>query len=222
MNPMPPIAGAFRLFDRAVDDYRCAFDVAAGDGPYIRSDYFNDVKSRGKDALAILKDEQRDLLQDARSLREQTEPIVTHTPRSQRQCWDFEGFKTWPQCRYPVRVVRSLEPRQSRRQLDGKLDEVVSDWVWATTVFRNRVSTSEVVHMGHSRWNIETGDSRSLQPQARRPRLQTSRQRHFGLLAVDEGGPQPLYRVLPPKPQTCGAHGLRHPPDRPDDGQRPI
>ena len=86
MNPMPPIAGAFRLFDRAVDDYRCAFDVAAGDGPYIRSDYFNDVKSRGKDALAVLKDEQRDLLQDARSLREQTEPIVTHPHRDQRRC----------------------------------------------------------------------------------------------------------------------------------------
>ena len=138
------------------------------------------------------KDEQRDLLQDARSLREQTEPIVTHTHRGQRQCWDFEGFKTWPQCRYPVRVVRSLETRQSRRQLDGKLDEVVSDWVWATTVFRNRVSTSAVVHMGHSRWNIETGDSRSLRPLARRPCLQTPRQRHLGLLAVDEGGPQPL------------------------------
>ena len=125
------------------------------------------------------KDEQRDLLQDARSLREQTEPIVTHTHRGQRQCWDFEGFKTWPQCRYPVREVRSLETRQIRRQLDGKLDEVVSDWVWGTTLFRNRVSTSAVVHMGHSRWNIETGDSRSLQPLARRPRLQTSRQRHL-------------------------------------------
>ena len=55
MNPTPPIAAALRVFDRAVDDYRRAFDVAAGDGPYIRSDYFNDVKSRGKDALVVLK-----------------------------------------------------------------------------------------------------------------------------------------------------------------------
>jgi len=109
------IAAALRLFDRLVDLYPRAFDVVAGDGLYARSDFFNHVRSGGKHALAVLKDEQRDLLQDARGLCEHTEPLTKKTDRVSRQCWDFEGLTTWPQCRHPVRVVRSLETRQVRR-----------------------------------------------------------------------------------------------------------
>ena len=149
------IAAALRLFDRLVDRYPRAFDVVAGDGLYARSDFFNHVRSRGKHAMAVLKDEQRDLLQDARSLCEHTEPVVKHTERGSRRCWDFEGFTTWSQCRYPVRVVRSLETRQVRRQLDKELEELVSDWFWVTTLPQTMAPTGTVVRLGHDRWTIE-------------------------------------------------------------------
>jgi hypothetical protein len=149
------IATALRLFDRVVDRYPRAFDVAAGDGLYARSDFFNHVRSRGKHALAVLKDEQRDLLKDARSLCEHIEPTVKQTKRGCRQCWDFEGFTTWPQCPYPVRVVRSLETRQVCRQLDGELDELVSDWFWVTTLAKVMAPTGVAVQLGHGRWTIE-------------------------------------------------------------------
>lgn len=149
------IAAALRLFDRLVDQYPRAFDVAVGDGLYARSDFFNHVRARGKHALAVLKDEQRDLLQDARSLCEAIEPVVKQTDRVRRQCWDFEGFTTWPQCQSPVRVVRSLETRQVRRQLDHQLEELVSDWFWVTTLPKITASTGTVVQLGHGRWTIE-------------------------------------------------------------------
>ena len=149
------IAAALRLFDRVVDRYPRAFDVALGDGLYARSDFFNHVRSRGKHALAVLKDEQRDLLQDARSLCEHTEPTMRQTDRGSRRCWDFEGFTTWPQCEYPVRVVRSLETRQVCRQLDQQLEELVSDWFWVTTLPRTMAPTGVVVQFGHGRWTIE-------------------------------------------------------------------
>ena len=149
------IAAVLRLFDRLVDLYPRAFDVVAGDGLYARSDFFNHVRSGGKHALAVLKDERRDLLQDARGLCEHTEPLTKKTDRVSRQCWDFEGFTTWPQCRYPVRVVRSLETRQVRRQLDQQLEELVSDWFWVTTLPKVTAPTGTVVQLGHGRWTIE-------------------------------------------------------------------
>jgi hypothetical protein len=149
------IAAALRLFDRVVDRYPRAFDVVAGDGLYARSDFFNHVRSRGKHVLAVLKDEQRDLLKDARSLCEHNPPIVKQMDRGCRQCWDFEGFTTWPQCQYPVRVVRSLETRQICRQLTGETEELVSDWLWVTTLPKERAPTGVVVQLGHGRWTIE-------------------------------------------------------------------
>jgi hypothetical protein len=159
VEPIQPgedeIAAALRLFDRVVDRYPRAFDVAAGDGLYARSDFFNHVRSRGKHALAVLKDEQRDLLKDARSLCEQTPATELVSARGLSQCWDCEGFTTWPQCHDAVRVVRSVETRQVRRQLDGQWEEQTSDWVWVTTLPQISASTGAVVCMGHSRWSIE-------------------------------------------------------------------
>ena len=150
------IATALRLFDRVVDRYPRAFDVVAGDGLYARSDFFNHVRSRGKHALAVLKDDRRDLLEDARSLCEHSTPTtVTQTQVGCRQCWDFERFTTWPQCQYPVRVVRSLETRQVRRQLNDQIEEWVSDWYWVTTLPKPMASTGVVVQLGHGRWTIE-------------------------------------------------------------------
>ena len=149
------IAAAIRLFDRVVDQYPRAYDVVAGDGLYARSDFFNHVRSAGKHPLAVLKDERRDLLQDAQALCAQTPPVLMQTARGSAQCWDFEGFTSWPQCEYPVRVVRSVETRPIRRQLDGQVQELVTDWVWVTTLPKVTASTRAVVQIGHARWDIE-------------------------------------------------------------------
>lgn len=49
------VAAAKRLIDRVAERYPRAFDVVAGDALYCRADFFNHVKSKGKDALAVLK-----------------------------------------------------------------------------------------------------------------------------------------------------------------------
>jgi hypothetical protein len=149
------VAAAVRVLDRVVKAYPRAFDVVAGDGLYARADFFNHVRSLGKDALAVLKDEQRDLLQDARSLCEQVPPTVTSRDRGREERWDLSGFTTWPQYPGTVRVVRSRETRTVRRQLDRKEHEEVSDWVWVTTLATTRAMTGAVVQMGHGRWDIE-------------------------------------------------------------------
>jgi hypothetical protein len=54
-----------------------------------------------------------------------------------------------------VRVIRSLETHSVKRQLDGKDDPLVSDWIWVTTLPLSLVSTRRAVAFGHQRWDIE-------------------------------------------------------------------
>ena len=149
------IAVAIRLLDRLLPVYPRAFDVVMGDALYADSRFFNWALEHGKEAMAVLKNERRDLYQDARGLFEHSEPVLFPGHPVHHACWDVEGFTTWPQVRQPVRVVRSVEKRTVRRQLDHQPEEVPSDWMWVTTLSKASASTRAVVQMGHSRWTIE-------------------------------------------------------------------
>lgn len=149
------VAAAMRLLERVLRNHPRAFDVVVGDGLYARGPFFNFVRARGKHVLAVLKDEQRDLLQDARGLFETMPPTARRSGSVECTLWDAEGFTTWPQVESPVRVVRSVERRTIRRQLDGQKEEQTSEWFWVTTLPRSMASALTVVQMGHGRWNIE-------------------------------------------------------------------
>jgi hypothetical protein len=149
------VAAAVRLFDRVVVAYPRAFDVLAGDGLYARADFFNHVRGKGKHVLAVLKDENRDLMKDARGLWEQMPPLVRDIGGVHYEVWDLEGFTTWPQCQYPVRVVRTLETRKVKRQKDKKVEEQTAEWVWVSTLPSVSAGTMALVKLGHGRWSIE-------------------------------------------------------------------
>ena len=149
------MAAALRLLDRVLAAYPRAFDVVVLDGLYANSTVFNHILAQGKDVIAVLKDDRRDLAQDAQSLFDQTAPVALPDANRQRLCWDIEAFTSWPQVQQPVRVVRSLETRTVRRQLDDQVEEIESDWLWVTTLSKVRASTRAVVQLGHSRWTIE-------------------------------------------------------------------
>lgn len=149
------VAAAMRLVERVVRAYPRAFDVVVGDGLYAQGRFVNVVRSRGKHVLAVLQDEQRDLLRDARGLFEAMPPTEQRSGGIHRTLWDAEGFTTWPQVESPVRVVRSVERRTVRRQLDGREEGQIAEWFWVTTLPRSVASTAAVVQMGHRRWHIE-------------------------------------------------------------------
>jgi hypothetical protein len=149
------IATALRLLDRVVPAYPRAFDLVQGDGLYTDPRFFQWALAHGKHALAVLKDERRDLLQEAQELFEPMPPVILHEGKVRRECWDLEGFRTWPQVGVPVRVVRSRETRAVRRQLDQQVHQEVSQWYWVTTLPTRQAPTGTVVHLGHARWDIE-------------------------------------------------------------------
>jgi len=149
------VAAALRLLDRVVDQYPRAFDLVQGDALYADPRFFHWATDHGKYALAVLKDDRRDLLQDARRLFEDIPPKSLRDGGCLRECWDLEGFTTWPQVQAPVRVVRSRETRSIRRQLDAQVQTPVSDWFWVMTLPQAQASTGAVVQIGHRRWDIE-------------------------------------------------------------------
>ena len=149
------VAVALRLLDRLVRDYPRAFDVVQGDALYADPRFFNWAIDHGKHAMAVLKNDRRDLLQDAQRLFGDQAPTLVQEASPRRQCWDLEGFTTWPQVKVPVRVVASHETRPVRRQLDGQTQQEVTDWYWVTTLPGKLASTGAVVQIGHRRWGIE-------------------------------------------------------------------
>ena len=146
---------ALRLLARVIPAYPRAFDVVLADALYAQAPFFNFLLDRGKHALVVLKQEERDLYQDVAGLFEHFAPQAGRYRLRQCSWWDFPDLKTWPQVKAPVRAIRSLETHSIRRQLDKQDDPQNSDWIWVTTLSPTQASVERAVHLGHQRWDIE-------------------------------------------------------------------
>lgn len=149
------VACATRLLERVLHKYPRAFDVVIGDGLYARGNFFNFILSHGKQVIAVLKDERRDLLKDAMGVFKTLKPTVKMDGKISRQLWDVEDFQSWDGFGSAVRVVRSVETEQVCRQKTGKIETQVSQWIWATTLSKSLATTETIVALGHGRWAIE-------------------------------------------------------------------
>lgn len=149
------VAAALRLFGRIVHRLPRAFDVVLVDGLYTQAEFFRAVIERGKDVVAVLKDNRRDLLQDALGLFATLQPVLQRDGSTERLLWDQEGFNSWESLGRAVRVVRSQETTRWHSQADGNEETRSADWVWVTTLSTMRADTRRVVDLGHRRWAIE-------------------------------------------------------------------
>jgi hypothetical protein len=149
------VACAMRLLTRALAAYPRAFDLILGDGLYATAPFFNFVIDHGKQVLSVLKDDRRNLYQDAAGLFAHVPPQRGERRGRDCQWWDFPNLVSWPQVKVPLRVVRSLETYSVRRQLDHTVTQETSDWVWVTTLPLQQAPTARVVAWGHQRWDIE-------------------------------------------------------------------
>ena len=146
---------ALRLLARVIPAYPRAFDVVLADALYAQAPFFNFLLDRGKHALVVLQQEERDLYQDVTGLLEHVVPQSGRYRLRQCSWWDFPDLKTWPQVKAPVRAIRSLETYSVRRQLDKQDEPQTSDWIWVTTLSPTQVPVERAVHLGHQRWDIE-------------------------------------------------------------------
>ncbi len=166
MEPQRPgedeVACAMRLLTRLFEEYPRAFKLILADGLYARAPFFKLARKHGKHVIAVLKDDRRDLLKDARGLFKGRRPKVYQYGPLTRECWDIEHFTSWETLGSEARVVCSLERREVRRQITGKIDFEVSEWVWASTIPQEELSTETFVKFGHDRWKIENNGFNEL------------------------------------------------------------
>ena len=149
------VAAALRLLERVIGSYPRAFDLVLADALYGTAPFFNFLQARGKHALVVLKDERRNLFQDAAALFAHVLPREGSFRSRKCLWWDFPDLRSWPQVNTPVRVIRSLETYSVHRQSDGRDEPKISDWIWVTTLPSQGVSTERAVGFGHQRWDIE-------------------------------------------------------------------
>lgn len=152
------VAAALRLVRRLHATHPRAFDVVVGDSLYAQARFFHAVRELGKDVVAVLKQEARELHKDATALCELTAPVHFCRDRAQVTCWDLEDLTSWSSLGVPVRVVRTEETRRVRRQNAAPHEppeELRSEWMWVTTLSCTQAPAAAVVQIGHARWDIE-------------------------------------------------------------------
>lgn len=144
------VASASRLLERVYNFFPKAFDVVTADALYAQGGFFNLARRFRKDVIAVLKDDRRELMQDATSLFQHAEPTQRCKDGSNESVlWDDENFLTWPAVDDPVRVVQSEEHNVEKNRSTTKR------WVWVTTMLRQAALTKTIWRIGHARWDIE-------------------------------------------------------------------
>jgi len=159
LEPLRPgedeIAAAQRLFVRVEERYPRAFDTVAGDSLYLNPGFWKLVDQHGKYFIAVLKNENRDLVVDARSLFPHTRSVRWTEGHTAIEAWDIPDLTTWPQYGKPVRVVRTLETHPVRRQRTKTIEAQKTEWLWATNIPQTKAPRKILVCLGHGRWTIE-------------------------------------------------------------------
>lgn len=96
---------------------------------------FNFCIERGKHVVAVIKGDQKVLLQGAQGLFANMKPGLWDEPRRQIRFWDVEGFTSAEAVKKPLRVLHTEERMNRRERIGKKWIETLEDhrWWWATT-----------------------------------------------------------------------------------------
>jgi hypothetical protein len=160
MEPQRPgegeVVAAERLLKRVLQSYPRAFSLIVADGLYLQAGFFKLAVRSRKEIIAVLKDERRDLLRDVRGLFGVETSQTYQEGNVTRECWDIEGCRSWESFGREIRVVRSLETNTTKR---GRR---TTEWLWAGTVAKERLSTKRFVAIAHDRWKIENNGFNEL------------------------------------------------------------
>lgn len=148
---------ARRLWTRVVESYGRLFDVVSADAIYLEAPFLKAVIDAQKRFVVVMKQEARDLYQDADQLRGSLPPIEHVDSHRATTMWDLPDLTTFTTLALPVRVVWSQERTTRRKVVGGKTQEVTEDklWVWVTNLTSTEATAATVQRIGHARWDVE-------------------------------------------------------------------
>jgi len=155
------ISSSYRLLERVCKNYSKAFKIVIGDGLYLKETVFNLLEKHHKYAIAVLKEERRQLFEEANRLSLLSEPKVYRRGRTYYRVWDHSIEGCWDSYGKGVRVIVSEEATPKRvhskdgRVFEDKLNR--ANWMWVTNLpsSEDPGSLKNTVSVCHSRWQIE-------------------------------------------------------------------
>jgi hypothetical protein len=147
---------ARRVLDRVLDHFAGLVDVITLDALYLEGPFLRRIRDAGKYFVAVLKQEARDLYQDANALRTSVTPLEIREGRRVSRMWDLDGLNSFPTYGHPVRVVWCEERTAVTKQVAGEWQEVeeIKTWIWVTNA-PTTISATRIQRWGHDRWDLE-------------------------------------------------------------------
>lgn len=151
---------ALRLLERFHARMPRFLDVLTMDAFYLQAPFAKRALDLGYGLVTILKQENRDLYQDAEGLFQimKSETVVLGV-NGTAAVWDVKGLTSWSQLGRPVRVVRELKKYLKRERVAKKWveREVIEDWRWAVVFPDAQQPPADLIRRwGHARWDEET------------------------------------------------------------------
>lgn len=153
---------ALRLIQRVLKRHPRCLDVLTGDAIYLRPSVIDLLSAHGKHLVAVVKDNQPELLSEARTLLALESPEHFRTaqapgkPARDIELRQAEGFTT-ESIATPMRIVHAHETgiRRERIAGDWKQSPIDAHWYWATTMTMSMAVGRVIFEYGHDRWKIE-------------------------------------------------------------------
>lgn len=161
VEPIQPgegeVVAAGRLWERLVQDYGRLIDVVTLDAIYLEAPFLKKVRHAGKHFVVVMKQERRELYQDADQLRGLQAAQVWEEAGKTSRVWDLPGLTTFETYGEPVRVVWTEDRIEKPKMIGGQREMVIeeSTWVWVTDLSAEVASARCIQLWGHDRWNLE-------------------------------------------------------------------
>ena len=167
IEPVAPgeseVSSSYRLLERVCRNFPKAFSVVIGDGLYLNEKIFKLLEAHHKYSIAVLKEERRQLFEEANKLSLLSEPKTYIEGSTTYRVWDHAIPGCWDGYGKKVRVIASEEVTKSRvHTRDGKGWEEkveVANWMWATNLPKDSNDSmgdlKNIVKVCHGRWHIE-------------------------------------------------------------------
>jgi len=156
-------AAGLRLLERFHQRVPRFLDVLTLDAFYLQAPFVNRALELGYGLVIVLKQENRDLYQDAEGLFQITLPQEqaqrVQGVDSMAKVWDVRDLTSWPQLGRPVRVVRELKTFPRRERIAGQWVERQVEQDWRMVVIfpdAQQPQADSVRRWAHARWDEET------------------------------------------------------------------
>jgi hypothetical protein len=157
------VTSSYRLLERVCKNYPKAFSLVIGDALYLNEKIFKLLEEHHKYTIAVLKEERRQLFEEANNLSLLSEPKTYQDKKTTYRVWDHQIEGCWDGYGKKVRVIVSEETTAKRAHAcDGagweeKIE--VANWMWVTNLFPEEDACLDdlknTVRICHSRWQIE-------------------------------------------------------------------